>query len=258
MKSFTRLGPWAPALFLMLAAPAWAEEDDADEEEGTLDTASIFFELNAGDDVLGIHALIDGDDWKALKIKDPEGHSLLKVRAKGPFRRQGLTELFFETGERTFDVLPPEAFFQRFPEGTYKVEALTLEGDKLESEVEMTHLVPTPPQPSVNGVPQVDDCEDGVMPVFDAGEPIVITWPPVTASHPEYGRSNEPIEVINYEVGLEIEETSFSVSAVLPGDAASYRVPPEILALGEEIKFEVLVREAGGNQTATESCFAVE
>ena len=37
-------------------------------------------------------------------------------------------------------------------------------------------------------------------------------------------------------------------------------VPREFLALGEpgdEFKFEILVREASGNQTAIESCFRV-
>ena len=258
MTYLFRPGFWATALFLVPAGYAWAEKDEADDEEGTLDTASVFVELNAGDDVLGIHALIDGDDWKALKIKDPNDRPLLKIRAKGPFRKQGLTEVFFETGERDFDVLTPEAFFQRFPEGTYEVEALTLEGEKLENEVEVTHIIPNPAQPSVNGIPLVEDCDEGEVPVFSADEPIVITWPPVTTSHPEYGRTNEPIEVVNYEVGIEIEETSYSSSASLPPDAGSYLVPPEMLAFGGEIKYEVLVREAGRNQTATESCFEVE
>jgi len=35
-------------------------------------------------------------------------------------------------------------------------------------------------------------------------------------------------------------------------------VPEDFTALGEEFKFEILVREASGNQTAVESCFEIE
>ena len=66
------------------------------------------------------------------------------------------------------------------------------------------------------------------------------------------------IEVVNYEVVAEIDETPFFVSVILPPDAGSFVVPSEIIALGDEIKFEVLVREASYNQTGVESCFIVE
>ena len=73
----------------------------------------------------------------------------------------------------------------------------------------------------------------------------------------ELGRINEPIEVVNYEVVAEIDETPFVVSAILPPDAGSFVIPAEIIALGDEIKFEVLVREASFNQTGVESCFVL-
>ena len=69
----------------------------------------------------------------------------------------------------------------------------------------------------------------------------------------------EMIDVVNYEVVVEIDETIFAFNAILPHTATSFMVPPEILALSGEfddvVKFEVLVREESYNQTGVESCF---
>ena len=250
-------------LATLLALGAFARDvRAADGEEIPFDEAEIFFELNNTDGDLGIHALIDGEPWKTLEIEDPTDRKMLDVDVKGRLRRQGLTELFFESAEPPFEsddpdevTLTPEEFFNRFPEGTYEVEAETLEGDELESETEVTHLMPAPPEPSVNGVPAPEDCDEPIDPV---SAPVTLTWPAVTTSHPDLGRTNEPIEVVNYEVVIEIEDTRFQTSTILPPDRTSFAVPSEILALSDEFKFEILVREASFNQTATESCFEVE
>jgi hypothetical protein len=49
-------------------------------------------------------------------------------------------------------------------------------------------------------------------------------------------------------------------SVDLPSGATSMTVPAAFINLAEgEYKFEILVKEEeGGNQTATESCFAIE
>lgn len=244
------------AIILGLAAPlGLAEEDD---EEIPFDEAEIFFELNNTDGDLGIHALIDGDAWNWLEIEGPRERELLNIWVRHRLRRQGLTEIFFESAEPTFDDLAPEKFFRRFPEGEYEIEGRTLEGEELESETEVTHVMPAPPEISVNGMPAAANC-DAELPVVSA--PVTISWPPVTESHPDLGRSGEMIEVVNYEVVVEIDETPFRTSTILPPsemDTMSFVVPSEILALGEEIKFEVLVREVSFNQTAVESCFVVE
>ncbi|TET94388.1 MAG: hypothetical protein E3J26_04640, partial [Candidatus Zixiibacteriota bacterium] len=92
----------AVALILGTAAPnCWAN----DENEIPFDEASIFFELNDTDGDLGIHALIDGEPWKYLKIEDPREREMLNIRVKGRLRRQGLTEIFFESAEPPGDEL---------------------------------------------------------------------------------------------------------------------------------------------------------
>lgn len=240
------------AVALAIASPsAWAD----DEEEIPFDEAEIFFELNNTDGDLGIHAKIDGDAWKRLTIeRDDNEQTLLNIRVRSKLRRQGLTELFFESAEPSFDELDPEDFFARFPEGEYDVEGVTLDGEELESEMEITHLLPAPPEPKVNGEDAAEDCDS---PLTGVSAPVTITWDPVTHSHLELGRTNEPITVVNYEFVAEIDETPFKVSAILPPDATSFVIPAEILALGDEIKFEVLVREESFNQTAVESCFVL-
>lgn len=244
---------------IALAIPAvWA-----DDEEIPFDEAFVFFELNNTDGDLGIHAKVDGEPWTKLQIvRDDNDRKLLDIRVRSSLRQQGLTELFFESAEPSFDELDPEDFFARFPEGTYEVAGRSLEGEELESETEVTHLMPAPPEPTVNGDPAAEDCDADPLPIVDGNDAVTLMWPAVTMSHPELGRTNEPITVVNYEVVAEIDETPWKVSAILPSDATSFVVPAEILDLalaGEgEVKFEILVREASYNQTAVESCFEVE
>ena len=130
--------------------------------------------------------------------------------------RQGLTELFFESAEPTFDELPPEAFFEQFPEGEYEISGRTLEGDKLESTDEFTHLLPAPADGIlVSGTPidpEEIDCDEAAS-IPSVREPITIVWDPVELSHPELGRTNEPIEVVQNQVVVEREEGLLCVMA---------------------------------------------
>lgn len=234
------------ALALSLSGPAAAEEPPFDEAE-------LFFELNDTDGDLGIHGKIDGGPWKTLIIETDDDDVLLGIRLGNELRLQGLTELFFESAEPTFDELPPEEFFERFPEGIYDVEGLTLEETELESEVELSHVMPAPAgNIMVNEEPAAEDC-DSVLPVVS--DPVVIRWDPVTESHPEIGAEGE-IEVDLYQFVVEGEDVEFSVE--LPPDVTEFQVPSEILVLESELKFEILVREATHNQTGVESCFIVE
>lgn len=249
------------ALVLGIAAPVgWADEAD----EIPFAEANIFFELNDTDGDLGIHALIDGEGWKRLEIEDPNERRMLLVSVKGRLRRQGLTELFFESAEPPFEsddpdvvTLSPEDFFRRFPEGRYEIEGTTLDGRELESTAEVTQLMPAPPDNiSVSGMAAAEDCDAVPLPAVSG--PVIISWDTVTKSHPEIGRTGEPIEVVKYQVVVEREEPELLVLSVdLPPTVTQFEVPSDFIALGDEFKFEILVREASGNQTAIESCFEV-
>ena len=249
--------PWilsAAVVSLVLGSTPLAWADD----EIPFDEANLFFELNDTDGDLGIHSLIDGEPWKRLEIEDPNERTMLKIRVNGRLKRQGLTELFFESAEPTFDELAPEKFFRRFPEGVYEIEGLTLDGEELESEAEVTHLLPSPPIDNnlqVSGIDASEDCDEDVPLV---PTPIVISWDPIDLSHPDLGRTKEPIEVEQYQVVVEDEGSGATLSVELPPDVTSYQVSDDFIGLADVFKYEVLVREASGNQTATESCFEVQ
>ena len=236
----------------------------ANEDEMEFDEAHVFFELNNTDGDLGIHALIDGEPWKRLRIEDHNERRILDVKAKGRLRRQGLTEIFFESAEPTFDELSIAEFFDRFPEGTYDIKGITLEGDELDSDTEITHAMPAPPQPTVNGVAFDHDCDDDTS-VAVSGS-VVIAWPPVTTTHPDprYPQGFTDFAIYNYEVVVETEfevdgeEFASVLSVKLPPGVTEMTIPPEFIDQGEEFKYEVLARETSFNQTATESCFLYE
>ncbi len=244
------------ALLMGFSTPIWASDDDSDGEEIPFSVAELYFELNSTDEDLGFHGLIDGEPWRSLEIENPQGREQARIQLKSSMRRQGLTELFFESAEPTFDELDPETFFGRFPEGLYEVSGTTIEGEDLESESEVTHLIPAPvPNLEVNGEAVSDDCDEDPGPTVS--EPIIISWDEATLSHPELGRTNEPIEVVRYEAIVEQEDSSLKISILLPPDVTSIEMPSDLLEPGD-VKVEVLVREASGNQTAIESCFVIE
>ena len=233
----------------------WSQDDDGDEIP--FDVVEIFFELNNTDGDLGIHSLIDGEPWKKVVMKDPNDRRMMVIRNKGRLKKQGLTELFFESAEPTFDELAPEEFFKRFPEGVYEVEGLTIEGEELDGEAEVTHIMPAPPENIIiSGEEAAEDC-DSVLPVVS--QPLVITWDPVTTSHPEIGIPNIAITLTFYEVVIESEgSVPQKVTFEIPPDKTTVELPAGFFPSGDEVKLEILANESSGNRTATETCFEIQ
>jgi hypothetical protein len=127
----------ATVVCLAIPASSGAQRAAAAARTQPFPEAMLFFELNDTDGDLGIHGSIDGDAWIRLSIKGPRGGEMLSVEPEGRLARQGMTQLFFESAEPPFDELPPESFFQRFPEGSYTIEARTLERTRLKSVVQL-------------------------------------------------------------------------------------------------------------------------
>jgi len=279
--------PKIPIFFLaaaMSTSSLVVANDDDDEEP--FEEARLFFELNDTDEDLGIHGKVDGDEWKRLEIEGPDERLMMKIRVRGRLKRQGLTELFFESAEPELgdgeDQLEPEVFFNRFPEGWYEIEGVTLDGEERESEVWLSHVIPAAPADvEVNGEEAAEDC-DGVLPMVSA--PVTLSWAPVTEAHDELGKApgsnlygEHGISVIYYEVVVEIDETDFKSTAIVPSDTSSFVLPTGITDLtgeteGGKFKFEILVRTDNGqtedddgepidpnpgNKSAVESCFIV-
>ena len=251
--------PKIPVFFLaaaMSTSTLVVAGDDDDEEP--FEEARLFFELNDTDGDLGIHGKIDGDEWKRLEIEDPNERTMMKVRARGRLGRQGLTELFFESAEPTFDDLDPDDFFDRFPEGWYEIEGLTLDYEERESEVYLSHVMPAAPAGvttvGANGpVDSAADCDVEPLPYVDPTGGVTIDWNPVTMSHLTLGTpanatlsslGTEGVSVLYYEVVVEIDESAFKTSAFVPADVTEWTFSEDFFDLSEEgeYKYEILVR----------------
>ena len=275
----------------ILAAAMSASTLVVAEEELEFEEAYLYFELNDTDGDLGIHGKVDGDAWKRVKIEGPNDRKLLDIKIKSSLKRQGLTELFFESSEPTFDELHPEVFFDRFPEGLYEWEGKTLDGEEIEGEVFLSQRIPAAPVVSSVGddmAPADDECWDP----GDVDE-VVISWEPVTHTHASLGADmGAPLgdnSVIYYEFVVEVDDTEFKSTARVTPGTTSWTVSEDFIEMAEglmvededtgmevpveEIKFEIIVRvETGeyeevddgeieivdsrpGNQSAVESCF---
>jgi len=271
MRNQARLmTPFSAAIAALLVAVPTGVSAQYHDEEVPFDQADVYAELNDTDGDLGIHALIDGGPWKRLVLEGPNGRKLLDVKVRGRLRRQGLTEFFFESAEPPFDELSPGEFFKRFPAGEYEIEGRTLDGQELESEDLFSHVMPAQPglqdddtiQISVGGIvdevqrERCDDEDPTYDPIVVVADRVTIDWDPVVSSHPWIGEEGD-IEVAKYQVVVEELETESVLSVDLPPDVTEMSLPENFLALGEEFKYEILVKEEeGGNQTAIESCFS--
>lgn len=223
---------------------------DTRAQRPRLAEAELFFELNDTDGDLGIHASIDGDPWTDLAIEGPDDRELLRMSGGGKLRNQGLTQLFFESAEPSFDELEPDDFFDRFPEGRYEIEGRAQEGGTLGSSVVLSHIMPARPENiRVNRVPAAESCDEPLPTVI---APVLIDWDPVARSHPEVGKQG-PVTVSRYQLFVEREGVKLSLD--LPPTVTEFEVPRAVTDLGKEFKFEIIVRSTTGNNTAIESCF---
>lgn len=209
---------------------------EAGREQATvpLKLARIYWEYNASANDLGVHVVLDGEDWRSLKIENPRGRTIFRVEGKGPYADLGMTELFFEGAEPSLEDVALGDLLARFPEGVYEFEGRTVDGSELESEAMLSHAIPAGP---------------AVSAAVGSGSALSISWEAVTSPPP--GFPAEPIVISGYQVIV----GSFQVT--LPAGARSVTVPPEYvasLASGEH-PYEVLAIETGGNQTLTEGTF---
>ena len=284
--------PIAAATAAIMTLPLSAQGywwHNGDEEEVEFEEAQLYFELNDTDGDLGIHGKADGDAWKQVKIEGPEGdreRTILNIIARSGVRRQGLTELFFESAEPTFDELDPGVFFNRFPQGLYEWEGRTLDYAEIEGEVYLSHIIPAAPViASIGGLESDDNpgfeddegelekvCWEGVGQTADGG--VIVEWEPVTESHfdkwsvlPQPLLDGEApkiplgvggsVEVLYYEFVAEIDDTEFKSTTVVDPGVTTWTIPADFILLAEpdeetglrEIKVEIIVRVESGEFT---------
>ncbi len=111
-----------------------------------LSAAEIRIELNATDLDAGIQIFLDGEGWDRMIGTDPDGNTILDISAVGSIGIQGITELFFESAEPSLEEQSLEELFELFPEGIYRFEGTTTEGDVLKGRARLTHALPDGPE----------------------------------------------------------------------------------------------------------------
>lgn len=203
-------------------------------EEVPLSIAKIYWEYNASANDLGVHVFLDGEDWKRLKIVNPNGRTLFVVEGRGPYEALGMTELFFEGAEPSLADVPLGELLALFPEGEYEFDGRTVDGADLEGTGIFSHAIPAGPLVSAIAGP---------------ANSLVIDWTAVTSPPP--GFPSRPITIAGYQVIV----GSFQVT--VPPGTTSLTVSPEfVAALAPGVHpYEVLAIEANGNQTLTEGTF---
>jgi hypothetical protein len=202
--------------------------------EVALSISRIYWEYNASANDLGVHVFLDGEDWRRLKIVNPNERTLFVVEGRGPYERLGMTELFFEGAEPNLADVPLGDLLGRFPEGEYEFEGRTVDGADIDGTSMFSHAIPDGP---------------AVSAAVGAANSLVISWTKVTAPPP--GFPNRPITIAGYQVIV----GSFQVT--VPPTTTSVTVSPEFVAsLASGVQpYEVLAIEANHNQTLTEGTF---
>ena len=262
------------ALILCAAAPvSWAFGGHG-HGKVELDEAEVFIEYNSTDGDFGIHFFWDGEPWKWMTVWNEHLWPVLNVSIRENVRAQGLTEAFFESAEPTLDELSFQEFLERFPEDEYRFRGRTLDWKRLVGEADFTHGIACPPDATVEldleacslsvewePVETVVDPEEDI-PDPEVGPPICIE--PLEDEDSEF-------EIVSYEAVFELvivlgegedaEEKVFKETAILPATATMFTASPEFTELAiravragvvDELKGEVIAKEASGNQTITE------
>jgi hypothetical protein len=215
-------------------------------------------EFNYTDQDVGVQAFIDGEPWRSVTIINPKWRTILAVKSIRSLAKQGVTELFLESGEPMLDEVSLQEFLHRFPQGPYRFFGTDVDGKFVRGKAEFTHVIPCGPSGlAAEGENTSDD-------------PIVLSWLPVTEVvnlDSAFGNvtceESEDLEIVAYRVETEWvevlnedtedeEEIVHRFGIDLKPDQFSVTVPPEFIPAGQEYKFEVLAIEESGNQTLTE------
>ena len=193
------------ALVSGVAAPElWAKR---------LDEAAVFIEINDTDGDAGIHMFLDGVGWKRMKVFDPDGKKVVDLRTRGNVGMQGITELFFESAEPSFDEQPLDEFLVRFPPGVYRFRGRTTDGKVLRGRARLTHRIPDAPVLIFPNDEEVDPNDA----VFEFG---LVPDPPGS-------------EIVGYQVFVECEEPVFrEFMAEVPPTVNMITVAPQFLEGG--------------------------
>jgi hypothetical protein len=204
-------------------------EGTAGAKKAQLDEAEFFIEYNASDKDAGVQVFLDGEGWDWLEIYNPAGKKIYRFNVDNDAKKIGMTELFFESSEPSFDALPFADLLKLYPEGEYEFSGQMINGDKFESKTKFTHMVPAAPVVSPKAHSVVDP------------KNTVISWKPVTKP--------KGINIVSYQVIVERNDPLRVLDVTLPPTARKIQIPAEFLEYDTPYQFEVLAKEESRNQT---------
>ena len=207
----------------------------------------IIIEVNATAGDAGIQISVDAPGWTRLEVFDPNGLKIFESSGDGSVGLQGVTELFFESAEPSFDELSLFELFDRFPRGMYTFVGVTTDGQTLTGKAPFTHFIPD--EPTI-----VSPAEGATL---NSKLPVVVDWEPVTAPFPG---TDAGLKIVGYQVIVErVKPQPLRVFSVdLPALVTQVTVSPEFMQAKAEYNIEVLAIEAGGNQTIAEHRFKTQ
>ena len=164
---------------------SWGKRGDRDDDDGgddgglPLGAATIIIETTDND--IELQAFIDGSlAWRNFEISSPWGSKIFNMKTKSQLRRQGMSELFFASSPDHFaEDAPSDAaqdtvdeFLKKFPAGAYEFEAKMIDGNELEGDAMLTHVIPALPEITA----PVSDTDRTTRPSCSA--PASVTVPP--------------------------------------------------------------------------------
>ncbi len=207
----------------------------------------IIIEVNATDGDAGMQISLDAPGWQRLEVFDPNGQKIVNLHGSGSVGMQGITELFFESAEPSFEDQTLDELFARFPVGDYTFVGLTVDGKTLNGKAKLTHSIPAGPEIALPA--------EGAA--LDPNLPVVIDWQPVTGAFPG---TDSAVTIAGYQVIVDrVKPQPLRVFSVdLPATVTQVTVSPEFIQANAEYTFEVLAIEAGGNQTISVSSFTTK
>ena len=228
------------ALALLALGGTALAGDRASKKPTRLAAATMIVEVDATAGDAGVQFFLDGEPWDSMTISGPgrNGRTLLEIDAKGRLKGWGLTELFAESNEPAFDVVPLEVFKKRFPEGRYTFVGKTIEGERIVGKARLSHDIPDGPEITA----PADGAEVGRTSV-------VARW---------VGPPEPPgIDIVGYRVIVTRDDPLRVYSVDLVASANRVPIPAEFLEPGTEYELEIQAIEDSGNQTFSTTAFTV-
>jgi hypothetical protein len=231
------------------AAGRPARPPDGSAAAVRLKDAKLNIEHNATDKDTGFQGFIDGEGWRRLDVRGPDG-PVLRFEGHGALARLGLTELFFETVEPENADVPIKRMLAKLPEGNYTIAGPTQENGnragRTSGKAWLTHDIPDGPR-------LVSPAEGATVPVRG----VVARWRPVSRTI-----TGEPVRIIAYQLIVEKDVEphrhmigKLGLSMHLPRSVTSIAIPNGFLQHRTAYNWEVLAIERSGNQTLSSGSF---